>query len=811
MKYPHLAWLLLLSFLGFASCVHAQEASPRQRFPVDKDWRFFLGDATGAQESAFNDSSWRTVSVPHDWSIEGDFDAKAPMGGAGGFRTAGTGWYRRSFEAPAAWRGKQVRIEFEGVYMNAEVWINGSKVADQPYGYTSFFANLTPYLKPGEKNLLAVRVDNSKQKNSRWYSGSGIYRHVWVTVIDPVSVSPWGVFVRTLTADSGQAQIQIDTEVANHSSASSQVTLRTRLLSPDGRKAGEITETKTLEAGTTATFSGQIPVRAPRLWSHETPALYSAVSEVLINGRSVDRTQTPFGIRTLTWSVDNGLQLNGKTIKLYGGCVHHDNGALGAAAFDRAEERKVELLLSMGFNAVRTSHNPPSPAFLDACDRLGLFVMDEAFDCWNKGKNSQDYHVYFKDWWQRDLEAMVKRDRNHPSVIMWSIGNEIPERFDDLGADTAKSLADCIRNLDSTRPVTEGILFRPKPEQMAVFDRHCAALDIAGYNYAIQAHAEDHARVPTRVMVSTESNPRDAFNSWARINDNSYVVGDFMWSAIDYLGEAGIGRAVLDGNANDHGRDDLFPWHSAYCGDMDLIGTRKAISHYRNIVWDRGEKLYVAVKQPVPAGSKLNTGGWAVYPESASWTWPGFEGQPVKVEVYSRGETVKLYQDGKLIGEKPTGRGQQFHAAFDITYRPGTLKAEAYADGKKIDEFELATVGAPAGLKLTADRPAMAAGGQDLIFVTVEVVDKTGQWRPDADNEISFSVQGPTVIAGVGSGDTKSLERYQADHRKAFQGRTQVVLRSTDQSGPVVLTARATGLREASIRLQTLPATAASR
>jgi beta-galactosidase len=778
---------------------------------VDKDWRFFLGDMTGLQEPGFDDSSWRTVSVPHDWSIEGDFDAKAPMGGAGGFRTAGIGWYRKAFEAPAAWRGKQVRVEFEGVYMNAEVWLNGVKIAEQPYGYTTFFSNLTPHLKIKGRNLLAVRVNNAEHKNSRWYSGSGIYRHVWITVSDPVHVAPWGVFVRTLSADGAQARIQAETEVSNTTSKPAQVALRTRLLGPDGKPAGEHTARQTIAAGETAKFSGEILIGAPVLWSPETPKLYAAVSEIAVDGKIVDRVETPVGLRTLAWSAEKGLQLNGNTIKLYGGCVHHDHGALGATAFDRAEERRLEQLLAMGFNAVRTSHNPPSPAFLDACDRLGLLVMDEAFDSWTKSKTNNDYHKLFKNWWQRDLEAMVKRDRNHPSVIMWSIGNEIPERYEDVGADTAKSLADCIRNLDPSRPVTEGILFRPKPEQMAVFDRHCEALDIAGYNYAIQAHAVDHARVPSRVMVATESNPRDVFNSWARINDNSYVVGDFMWSAIDYLGEAGIGRAVLDGNAGGHGRDDLFPWHSAYCGDMDLIGTRKAISHYRNIVWDRGEKLYMAVQQPVPAGSKFNLGDWALYPTFASWTWPGFEEKSVKVEVYSRGETVKLYQDGKLVGEKPTGRGQQFKTVFDVTYRPGILKAEAYAAGKKITEFELSTAGVPANLKLTADRPAMSAGGQDLIFVTVEVVDKAGQWRPDADNEISFSVQGPAVIAGVGSGDTKSLERYQTDHRKAFQGRAQVVLLSTEQSGPIVLTTRATGLPAASITLRTQPSVAASK
>jgi beta-galactosidase len=742
------------------------------------------------------------VDLPHDWSIEGNFDAKAPTGAAGGFRQAGVGWYRRTFTAPAAWKGKDVSVEFEGVYMNAEVWINGRKVAAQPYGYTSFSADLTSALKLGGENVLAVRVDNSKQKNSRWYSGSGIYRHVWLTVTDPVHVVPSGVFVQTVDASPSRARIRIDTEVANTDpSKSATVAVRSTLVGPDGKTVARKIANGTVPAGETTTLSSELEVASPRLWSPKTPALYSAVVEVAVDGKLSDGVKTPFGIRTLKWSVDKGLQLNGETIKLYGGCVHHDHGALGAASYDRAEERRVEQLLAMGFNAVRTSHNPPSPAFLDACDRKGLLVMDEAFDCWSNGKNGEDYHVYFKDWWQRDLDAFVKRDRNHPSVVMWSIGNEIPERYTDLGADTAKKLADEVRKLDPTRPVTEGILFRPKPEEMAIFDRHSEALDIVGYNYAIGSHAEDHARVPSRVMVSTESNPRDAFNSWAIVNDTPYVVGDFMWSAIDYMGEGGIGRSVINGDAQGHGEDKLFPWHSAYCGDMDVIGVRKPPSHYRNIVWDRGEKLYLAVQQPVHSGDRMDIGGWALYPTKESWTWPGFEGQTLKVEVYSRGDKVKLYQDGKLVGEQPTGRSQQFKAIFDVPYHPGVLRAEASEGGKKIDEMELKTAGAPAAIKLTPDRTAMLPNPQDLIFVTAEVTDSAGQRCPNADNELTFSVSGPAVIAGVGNGDAKSLESYQGNQRKTFEGRAQVILRSTGKPGSIELRVQSPGLANGSVSL----------
>jgi beta-galactosidase len=799
--------LALLTAFPVLTGSASPSSGPRQRLQADLGWKFLMGDLTNAQNSELDDRAWRPVDLPHDWSIEGKFDRKNPMGGAGGFLPAGVGWYRRTFTVPGTWRGKQVWAEFEGVYMNSQVWLNGVKLGGHPYGYTTFAVDLTSALKPGRHNVLAVRVDNSQHKNTRWYSGSGIYRHVWLTVADPVHVAPWGVFVRTLEAHSELGKVALEIQVTNASTAASLVTLHTSLFGPDGKQAGESQGQSHLAAGTTTPFSQSITVRAPALWSPPTPQLYRAVTEVQANGKTLDRVETPFGIRTLAWSVDHGLQLNGNILKLYGGCFHDDSGCLGVASFDRAEERRVEELLAAGFNAVRTSHNPPAPAFLDACDRLGLLVMDEAFDCWNVGKNSKDYHLVFKDWWQRDLEAMVRRDRNHPSIIFWSIGNEIPEAFQPLGADTGQLLADWVRKFDTTRPVTEAILGRPRQTQLETYDRHSAALDITGYNYAINSHAADHQRVPTRVMVSTESNPHDVFQSWAVVNDNSYVLGDFMWTAIDYLGEAGIGRWAVDASANGHGGDAFFPSHGAYCGDIDLMGVRKPVSHYRNIVWDRGEKLYLTVQQPVLEGHKINIEGWAVYPTSPSWTWPGFEEKPVKVEVYSRADSVQLFQDDHLIGEKKTGRDQQFKAVFDVTYRPGKLRAVALQDGQKTDEKTLETVDAPAALRVTADRSTLAANGQDLLFATVEIVDRKGRWQPNAEPELTFAVDGASTFAGAGSGDVASTESYQSPTRKAFQGRAQVVLRSKRKAGSVTLHVRAKGLPEATLifKTQTVP------
>jgi beta-galactosidase len=794
---------LIVPTVWLGNSLAATGDSPRLRLNADANWCFALGDTANAQDPSFNDNAWRALTLPHDWSIEGEFDAKAPMGGAGGFLPAGIGWYRRVIDMPLDWQGKRVAVEFEGVYMNTDVYLNGKKLANQPYGYTTFFVDLTPTLKPG-KNVLAVRVDNSQQKNSRFYTGSGIYRHVWLHVTNPVHVAPWGVFVTTPDASRETATISVQTEVANDSDKNQSVIVQTTLLSPAGKPLQKLENPLTVSVRERGIVTQQATINQPDLWSSTTPQLSKAVTRVIVGGQVVDKTTTIYGIRSLAWSVDKGLTINGETVKLFGGCVHHDHGCLGGAAFDRAEERKVQQLLDAGFNAVRTSHAPPPPAFLDACDRLGLLVMDEAFDMWNKGKNGKDYHIYFKEWWQHDLSAMIKRDRNHPSVVMWSIGNEIPESFEPLGADTAKQLADCIRTLDKTRPVTNAIFSRPKPEQFADYDRHCAALDITGYNYTIGKHAEDHARVPDRVMVSTESNRRDTaaiYNN--ELSAQTYVIGDFIWTAIDYLGEAGIGRTVLDGDAGGHGNDNLYPWHGAECSDIDIVGHRRPNSHYTNIIWNRGEKLYLSVRQPVEEGHKINTGGWALYPEYASWTWPGFEEQKIKAVIYARADKVKLFQDDKLIDEKPVGAEQKFRAEFDLTYRPGTLRAEAWQDGRKIAEQTLTTAGAATALTATADRQEINANSQDFSFVTVTIVDSRGQWRPDADPELNFTISGPGVLQGIATADMKSTEPYQGvTKRKAFEGRALAVIRSIGQAGKIKLTVSADGLPPANVTLE---------
>ena len=778
----------------------SKEQPLRERLLFDHDWRFLLGDPAGAEAPAFDAAAWRTLDLPHDWSIEGKIDPQNPTGGSGGFFPAGVGWYRRSFAVPDAWSGRRGIVEFEGVYMNATVYINGEVLGTHPYGYTSFFHDLTGRLKPGANNVLAVRVDQSRHRNSRWYAGSGIYRHVWLNVTGPVRVAPWGVFVTTPEVSAARAKVSVKTRVANDSGAPSKVALRTVFYGPSGAAAGQSDTNATLDPRQSVEVNQEIVIEKPALWSPESPNLYRAVTRVMEDGKAVDEVATPFGVRSVGWSAEKGFLLNGKPVKMTGGGVHHDNGPLGAAAFDRAEERRVQILKQSGFNAIRAAHNPPSPAFLDACDRLGMLVMDEAFDCWSRGKNQFDYSVAFKDWWQRDIDAMVLRDRNHPSVAMWSIGNEIPERGEPLGAQEAKMIADYLRSLDRTRPITSALNFVPNWPNT---DGFYSALDLAGYNYNLENHAADHKRAPSRLMVCTESFAQTTFDYWALVNDFPYIVGDFVWTAIDYLGESGLGRWYYR-DPKDTSREAYgapYPCHGADCGDIDICGHRKAIAHYRNIVWNRGEKLYLGVRQPAPEGRELYVTRWGVYPVYQSWTWPGMEGKPLEVEVYSRAEAVRLYLDGKPIAQKHTTREERFKAHFSVPYAPGVLKAVAIQGGKPLAETVLRTVGDPVRVRLTADRTQLRANGQDLAFLTVEVVDANGQPHPNAEHQVTFTLKGPGTVAAVGSGDMTSEEPYQGNQRKLFHGKALVVVRTSRTAGALTLTASAPGLKEDAVQI----------
>jgi len=846
----HLRTLIALGTALFALCSTstpaAEPISPRLVLPADSGWKFLLGDPSGAQAPSFADGAWRTVDLPHDWSIEGRPDADNPSGAGGGFFPAGVGWYRRTFSAPAAWQGRRVSVEFDGVYRDATVYLNGHELGTHPYGYTSFRFDLTPKLNFAGPNVLAVRVDNSAEPNSRWYSGSGIYRHVRVVVTDPVHVAHWGVFVTTRRVSADAATVSVETRVANESSGSSEIRVETTLYDLAGKEAGRAASVLTAAPGKEAVAAQIIRVAHPALWSPDAPSLYRAVSRIRQGSKLVDQLETPFGIRSLSWSAERGLLLNGMPIKLFGGSVHHDNGPLGAAAFDRAEVRRVELLKAAGYDAVRTAHNPPSPAFLDACDRLGLLVLDEPFDTWRAHKVKFDYGSDFDAWWKRDISSMVLRDRNHPAIVIWGIGNEIPELEVERGPAMARQLADEVRSLDRTRPLT--LAFpgtTTAPNAAAVFSQ----LDITGYNYNLMpSYAADHGQLPGRIMLTTESYPTSAYALWKISQDNPYVIGDLTWTAMDYLGESGIGSwsygtpeqarmatqamgvmvsaatidkmflgmasgvdvlaAATQGAADPAAKAVIsvlmhgYPWHAAACGDLDLTGYRKPQSYYRDILWNGGDRVYATVRLPEPEGRKIIAVGWATYPTLPSWSWPGQEGKALQVEVYSGAEKVRLFLNDKLIGEQPTGRDQAFKAMFSVPYAPGTLKAVGFRGDRAVAESVLVTAGAAAGLRVTADRKVVEADGQDLAFLVVEAVDAEGHLLPQADQEVQFSVSGPGVIAAVGNGDGQDEAAYQGDRRKLFQGRALVVVRTARHGGQIAVTARAAGLSDGTATIE---------
>ena len=832
--------LMAAMLLGAAMQLSAKTApNPRAVFSADADWKFFLGDPTGADSINFDDASWRMLTVPHDWSIEGPPNEKNPTGASGGYFPSGVGWYRKTFSAPPSWKGKRVCLEFDGVSGETTVYLNGQKLGVHPYAYTSFHFDITSQLIPGAKNVLAVRVDNSLEPNSRWYSGSGIYRHVRVVVTEPTHVVPWGVFVSTPGASASSAGVVVKTQLQNDTSETSGVTIQTTLVGPTGIKSTGPDQEAQIPAGQSTEVDQEITIAQPALWSPDNPRLYRAVTRIKKNGKVLDEVETPFGVRSLAWSAEKGLLLNGAAIKLAGGSVHHDNGPLGAASFDRAEARKAELLKGAGFNAVRTAHNPPSPAFLDACDRLGLLVIDEPFDVWTVSKRKYDYARFFHDWWQQDIDAMVMRDRNHPSIIMWGIGNEIPEVWTAEGAPIGKKLADRVRSLDPTRPLTQafpGATYGPNP------DAAISNVDVAGYNYNLaQNGPEDHRRVPGRIMMTTESFPADAYEQWQLVQDHPYILGEFVWTAMDYLGESGIGawsygdpkqakqvgqmknflRVYLAKMGAD-GKNPMapfqngqppsplspgFPWHAAYCGDLDLTGFRKPSSYYRDILWNGGDRVFATVRLPEPEGKNILAAGWAVYPSLPNWTWPGQEGKTMAVEVYSGADRVRLYLNDKLIGEKPTGRDQQFKAEFEVPYAPGTLKAEGLRGDHVVGESVLQTTGLPVRLKLTTDRGTLHPDGQDLAFVTVEAVDEQGRVQMNSNQAVHFAVTGAGAIAAVGSGDGKSLESYSGSTVNLFNGRALVILRTSRKKGEITLEANADNLKPSSIRVESMTRT----
>ena len=805
---------IFIQFCFLFASFHLIAQPTHKKVSFDEHWLFSKGNFASAELPNFNDSKWRKLNVPHDWSIEdlpnqlkdsivGPFHKGAIGASATGFMVGGTGWYRKKFKTDQSITNKTVSILFDAVYMNSDVWINGHHLGNHPYGYTAFEYDLSPFLNPlGKENVLSVKVRN-EGKNSRWYSGSGIYRHVWLHVNEKVFVPNNGIYITTPEIDNDKAVINIQTLVKNLEVSRSILTIATAIVSPSGKIVSSVKDYLPINANSSDSTIQKIVVANPLLWSIEHPELYQAVIEIKKGNNIVYKTQTSFGIRSIEFSASKGFFLNGNKVLLKGGCIHHDNGPLGAAVYARAEERKIQLLKKNGYNAIRTSHNPPSPELLEVCDRLGMLVIDEAFDIWEQGKNPEDYHVYFKDWWQIDLDAMVLRDRNHPSVIFWSIGNEIPERVDSLGLMTTKKLSDRVHYLDPTRPVTEAISsFWDHPtyvwgQTIPAF----AILGVGGYNYQFTEYENDHQKNPDRVMMGTESFPMQALENWNLVEKNPYVIGDFVWTAFDYLGEASIGHATT--SSEKVNAYDLFvgwPWFNAWCGDLDLIGNKKAQSYYRDIVW-RQSAIAMAVHTPIPDGMKEVVDFWGWPEELQSWTWPGFEGKKLQVRVFSRAPIVRLKLNGKTIAEQKMEAGSII-ANFDVPYQSGTLTAVNVINGKETDKIEFTTTGAPEKIQLSADKTSISTKNSDIAYVMVQIADHHNQVVPNTEKTIHFSMTGEGEIVAVGSANPKDMASFQKPERKTWDGKCLVIVRSKSKAGNFTLTAKSEGLKTAQIQIQ---------
>lgn len=790
-------------------CVFANNnfAQERKKQLFNFNWQFHRGGALSPEAKNYDVSNWRKIDLPHDFSVEDIENTNSPLDKKAishvntGYFIGGTGWYTKTFEVPLSDKGKQITLTFEGIYMNSTVWLNGHNIGGNPYGYTEFTVSLTDKLLFGEKNTLMVKVINEGE-NSRWYSGSGIYRHVWLNTYNPINIANWGVFVTTPVVNKNNCQTNVETKLQNQTAQNVNLQLSNTVVNAQGKIINTINSTVNIVANNSETINQNVAIKNPVLWSLANPYQYKLITKVYQQNKLIDSVCTNFGVRTLKFSSD-GFFVNGLFTKLNGGCMHHDNGPLGAKAYDRAEVRKVQILKQAGFNAIRTSHNPPSVAFLNACDSLGMLVIDEAFDCWQEGKNPYDYHLYFDKYWKKDMDAMILRDRNHPSIIMWSMGNEIPNREKPEVVAISKMLADYAKNLDNTRPTTAAIN-DVSPDKDANF----ATLDVAGYNYAATGdewinnyYAEDHKRVPERLMYESEAYPLEAFDSWKKMIDKPYVFGAFVWTAFDYLGEGGIGGrglpAYSDGNF----------WSISYCGDIDILGNKHPISYYRNTLWNKNA-LSVFVAPPTPSFNpkpiRAIWSRWHWNDVRPDWNHQGYENKPLDVVVYSSCSEVELFLNQQSLGKKPTNVTNRFLANWQVPYKAGVLKAVGYNGNKIVNTSILQTATKPTQIEMLEDNSTIIADGQDLSYVAITLTDEKGNRNPKANNLLKFEITGPGEIVGVGNADPISLESFQLPQRKAYEGKCLVIIKSTQKAGKIILKAFADDLKTAQITIQTI-------
>jgi beta-galactosidase len=802
MNYRH---FLLLIWFSCAIMVKAQTVRKTDSF--DAGWKFFLGDESGAKNAVFNDEKWRSLDLPHDWSIEGRFDPKNPTTQAEGGLPADIGWYRKIFALPASAKNKNVFIDFDGIYHNGEVWINGHYLGKRPNGYISFRYDLTPYLKFGpNKNVIAVRVDNSDQPNSRWYTGSGIYRNVWLVANAKTYLTNWGTYITTPRIDDESAEVALNIQIHQQSSAKGKLSLQTIIYDISGKiVAQKISAIKSI-ADTIVTINQTLQVNNPHLWSVNNPYLYSVTVKVFENGKLVDDHTTSMGIRYFNFDADKGFSLNGKHMKILGVCMHHDQGALGAAVNVRAIERQLQILKAMGCNAIRTSHNPPAPELLDLCDRMGLLVMDEAFDMWRKKKSKFDYHQDWDKWHVKDLQDQVLRDRNHPSIFAWSIGNEIREQFDSTGISIGRELVDIVKQLDKTRPVTSA-LSEADPKKNFIYQS--GALDLVGLNYHQEVYADFKKNYPGQKFIGAENMsalatrghydmPSDSIRRWPKdgktplkdgnpdftvsaydnvsaywgstheetwkiIKKHDFLSGLFVWTGFDYIGEP---------------TPYLWPARSSYFGIVDLAGFPKDVYYMYQSEWIAKPVLHLL----------------------PHWNWK--PGQTIDVwAYYNNADEVEAYLNGKSLGiRKKTG--DDLHVMWRVKYEPGILKAVSRMNGKIIKTTQISTAGEPYRVQLKADRRLIKADGKDLSFITVTILDKNNNPVPNANQLIKFNVSGAGILKAVDNGSQTDPDPFIANEHRVFNGLGLAVIQSKVQAGKIIIKAMADGLQPAKLNIE---------
>ena len=798
-----------------SSCITFDGTSSTGRLviPFNDGWEFVRA-TDHAKQLPEDSAKWRKVDIPHDYSIESAFvppatkeaDKKLNHDELGlflgnkstGYLPGGVAWYKKSFNIPGKYKGKNITILFDGVNVESDVWINGHHLGFRPYGYVPFYYDLTPFIKVGEDNEIWVRTDNKLR--SRWYPGSGIYRPVKLVITNPVHIPVWGTYITTPEISDKSAVVKVQTTIAGSGKLPSNVTLKTDILDPNNKVVASDTATVAKYENSSVQ---KITVPNPELWSLESPNLYKVVSSVIVDGKTVDVYRTTFGIRTIEFNPEKGFLLNGKYTKLKGACIHHDNGILGAKTYKWTERRRIKLLQNLGYNAIRCSHNPPSKMFLNLCDELGMLVIDEAFDEWQR-KKAGGYSPYFDKWWKKDMKNMLERDRNHPSVIMWSIGNEIPDQGFPEGVKLAKMLSAYVHEMDPTRPTTIALQpggkawggHFPSPEFMK-------EIDIIGYNYEKNCRKrggdfeKNHKNFPKRIMYQSESQMKNTYADWKRINSLKYILGDFIWTGIDYIGETGIGR--------ENDKEKVFPGFGARCGDYDLCGFRKPRSYYKEIILKKSPIVHIAVRK---TGKEWLITGWGWQAANNSWTLNANPGAKQCIDIYSGCDEVELFLNGKSLGRKKTSDATKHMATWkDVPYNTGTLKAVGYIDGKSVAEDVLKTADKPVAIKLTADRESLGADSEDVAYITLNLVDKNGVLNPLADNEVVFEVSGPAKIAAVGTGSPYAPVDYPftGNKCKVYNGKAMLIIKSTKNSGDITVKASSNGLKSGILTLKAEP------